>query len=896
MASPHPGSPNDAIDDRTPAWRRYLRFWRSDPAGDVADELRFHLESAMAEFRAAGMAPEEAAAEARRRFGDVDGIARTLHTLSHERETTMRRRDWFDALRQDVKIAVRHLRKSPGFTSVVVLTLALGLGANSAIFSVVHSVLVRPLPYRSPERLLHFRESNGPGTVDGMAVTFGNFGAWVERARTFEAFAGWIGGPGVTLTGAGEPQQLRVTRATGGYWRALYIAPALGRYFDEEDTRPAAPNVVVLSYGLWQTTFGGDSGIVGRSVVLGGLPYVVRGVAAAEYALTPQTTSIWVPFSLTPEMLADHNDHEMSVVGLVRRGVTNEQAIADLARVQMELKREHPDANFDGRIIARPYLEFLVGPSSKLLKVLFAAVGLVLLIACVNIANLLLARSAARQKEIAVRGALGAGRARIIAQMLVESLVLAGTGAVVGLGVAAAGTRFLVRNGPATLPRLHEASLDGTVVMFTAVVAIASGVVFGLLPALRASRLDLQTTLRQSGRTDAGAARQPLRTTLVVLQVSLALVLLVGAGLLVRSAMLLQRVPPGFDPTNVFAGGLILPNARYATDTVVTARYAEIVAAVAAIPGVTGAAVVSRIPIGASGADCTVRRAGEANGSNGGATGAHFRTASRDYFAVLGIPLLYGRTFTAGDRLGGAPVAVINRRLARSLFRTDNAVGRYITSCGLDGPTEVVGVVGDVRAEGLASEVRDQVHYASSQLAQRSMTLVVRAAIPTGTLVPAVRRAVSGLDPLLPISSPRTMVEVIDQTLATPRFQSTLLALLGAAGLVLAVVGIYGVIALLVVQRTQEFGIRVALGARRRQVLAMVVRQGVAMAIVGIAVGVAAALAATRLLDDMLFGVGPHDPLTFGVVAGLIAVAAIAASAVPAWRAMRVDPLVAMRG
>jgi putative ABC transport system permease protein len=889
-----PYAPNDEPADRTPAWRRYLRFWRPDATADVADELRFHLESAVAEYVAAGMSRRDAEAEARRRFGDIDGITRTLHTLSHERERTMQRRDWFDAFRQDVKIAVRHLRKSPGFTFVVVLTLALGLGANSAIFSVVHSVLVRPLPYRTPERLVHFREGNGPEAVDGMAVTFGNFGAWVERARSFESFAGWVNGPGLTLTGAGEPQQLRATRATGGYWRALYIPPVLGRYFDEEDARLGAPKVVVLSYGLWQSAFGGDSGIVGRSITLGGEPYVVRGVAAAEYALTPQTASVWVPFALTPEMLADHSDHEMSVVGLVRRGVTNEQAIADLARVQMELKREHPNANFDGRIIAMPFLDFLVGPSSKLLKVLFAAVGLVLLIACVNIANLLLARAAARQKEIAVRGALGAGRGRIIAQLLVESLVLAGLGAIAGLGIAMAGTRFLVRNGPPTLPRLHEASLDGTVVLFTAAVGLVSGIAFGLLPALRASRLDLQSTLRQSGRSDSGAARQSLRSTLVVLQVSVALVLLVGAGLLVRSAILLQRVPPGFDPTNVFAGGLSLPNARYATDTLVIARYDELVSAVAAIPGVASAGIVSRIPIGGFGADCGVRRAGEADG-NGGATGSHFRTASGDYFAALGIPLLYGRTFTASDRLGSAPVAIINRRLARNLFGTENAVGRYITSCGLDAPTEVVGIVGDVRAEGLASDVRDQVHYASSQVMQRSMTLVVRAGTPLETLVPAIRRAVNGLDPLLPISTPRTMVEVIDQTLATPRFQSTLLALLGVAGLVLAVVGIYGVIALLVVQRTQEFGIRIALGAQRPQVLTMVVRQGLTMAFVGIVVGVAASLVATRLLDDMLFGVGPRDPLTFGVVAGLIAVAAVAASAIPAWRAMRVDPLVAMR-
>ena len=885
-------APDD--DDRTPAWRRYLRFWRSDPRADVADEVRFHSESAMAEYRAAGLSHEAAAAEARRRFGDVDSITRTLHTLSHERERTMQRRDWLDAARQDGRIAVRHLRKSPGFTFVVVLTLALGLGANSAIFSVVHTVLVRPLPYRNATQLLNIREGNGPQVPNGMYVTFGNFGAWLERARSFEALSGSFGAASLALTGAGEPQQLRVTRATGSYWRTLYIPPALGVYFDETDAKPGAPRVAVLSYGLWQSTFGGDSSIVGRSINLGADAYVVRGVAAPEYALTPQASAAWIPLTLTPEMLADHSDHELTVVGLVRKGVTHEQAIAELTRIQQELKQEFPKASFDGRIIAKPYLDYIVGPTATVLRVLFTAVGLVLLIACVNIANLLMARAAARRKEIAVRGALGAGRARIVAQLLVESLVLAGAGAVVGLGVAAAGTRFLVRNGPETLPRLHEASLDGTVLLFTAAIALVSGIAFGLLPALRASRLDLQSALRQAGRTDAGSTRQPLRSALVVLQVSIALVLLVGAGLLVRSALLLQRVSPGLDPSNVFVGGLSLPNARYPSDTLVAAQYIALLDAVSAVPGVKSAGLVSRIPIGAFGWDCSVERADAPEGA--GRTGAHLRTASPAYFSALGIPLLHGRSFAPSDRAGAPPVAIINQRLARTLFGTENAVGRHISSCGpFQQSAEVIGVSGDVHAEGLAVDVRDQVHYSFAQLPQRGMSLVVRGDVPVMTLLPALRRAVNGLDPLLPISAPRTMQEIIDQTLATPRFQSTLLAMLGAAGLILAVVGIYGVIALLVVQRTHEFGIRLALGARRGQVLAMVVGQGLVLAVVGIAVGTVASVGATRVLDELLFGVGPRDPLTFSVVAGLLAVLAVAASAIPAWRAMRVDPLVAMR-
>jgi len=886
-----PLEPNDG-QTRPPAWRRYLRFWRSAPRADVAEELQFHLDSAAAEYVAAGMSREAAQAEATRRFGDVSAITRTLYTLSEERERAMQLRDWVDTVRQDVRVAFRRLRQSPGFTAVVIFTLALGIGANSAIFSVVHAVLLEPLPYRNAERLLNLREGNGPDVPGGMFVTFGNYGAWTQEARSFEAFAGYFtGASSLALTGVGEPQQIRVTRATASYWKAMYIPPVVGRYFDPADDKVGTPKVVVLSHALWQSAFGGDSGIVGKSITLGADAYVVRGVASPRYALTPQAAAAWVPLVITPEMLSDHSDHELNVVGLVRAGVPIHSALAELTRVQQDLHRRYPNASFDGTIVATSLLDALVGPASRLLKILFGAVAVVLLIACVNIANLLLARAAARRKEIAVRGALGAGRGRIVAQLLVESLLLAGAGAGVGLGVAALGTRFLVHNGPQSLPRLRDASVDGTVLLFTIGVGLVSGVAFGLLPALRASRLNLQSTLRESGRTDAAAARQPLRAALVVMQVSLALVLLVGAGLLVRSAMLLQRVPPGFDPSNVFVGGLALPNARYSTDTAAAARFDEILRAVSAVPGVKSAAVVNRIAIGAGGADCSAR----AEGTAGNSIGADMRTASSAYFMTLGIPMVFGRSFTAADRAGGPPVVVINRRLARALFGVENAVGKRILSCGPTEPAEVVGVTGDIHANGLASGVRDQVYYASTQVVQRGMTLVVRGAVPVTTLAPSIRQAVNALDPLLPIGSPRTMEEIIRQTLATPRFQSGLLAVLSAAGLLLAVIGIYGVIAILVVQRTQEFAVRMALGAHRSQVLVLVMREGMALALLGIAAGVVASIFATRLMEEMLFGVESRDPLTFAAAALLLAATALASNLVPAWRATRVDPLVAMR-
>jgi putative ABC transport system permease protein len=882
------------LESSTPAWRRYLRFWRSDPDADVADELRFHLESAIAEYVAGGMTPEAARVEAIRRFGDLDAIAWTLHTLSQERERAMEWRDRLDTLRSDIRFAIRQLRKTPAFTLVAVLTLALGIGANSAIFSIVYSVLLRPLPYAHADRLLDLRERNGASDDQGMVVTFGNYGAWNSRVRSFEAFGAYAFG-GMTLTGAGDPRQIQVLRATAGYWKTFYIPPVVGHYFGAADDVPDAPNVVVLSQALWQESFGGDKSIVGRQATLSGIPYTVIGVAPSQYTM-PRVDG-WVPLRPTSAQLLEHSDHELAVVGLVREGVPAERAIAELTRVESQLAVEYPHSSFDGGIIARPLRDAVVGPVRPLLIILLGAVGLVLLIACANIANLLLARGAVRRKEIAVRNALGAGRLRIVGQLLTESLLLAMAGAALGLGVAAIGVRFLVHNSPLGVPRLEEATLNAPVLVFATLLAIACGVAFGLLPALRTSRLDLQQTLRDGTRTDLATMRNGLRATLVVAQISLAMVLLVGAGLLVRSAMLMQRVAPGFDPHDLLITGITLPNARYPSDTNTAARFDQILSDVTALPGVASAAYVTMMPIAASGTDCNFRREGSAE--HDASYNANARIASPRYFETLRIPLLRGRLFAASDGLGAPDVAIINRRLAHRLFGDANPIGRRITCSALtsDHPqwATVIGVTGDLRARGLADEVRDEVYSPMAQSRQRSMTLVIRGSVPVTTLSPSIRHTVASIDPLLALPGPRTMDEIIARSLAAPRFTSQLLSTLGFLGLVLAVIGIYGVIAYFVAQRTNEIGIRMALGADTSRVIGMVVRQGVLLAVIGIAIGSVASMLLTGMLENLLFGVTSRDPVTFVAVAALLGAVSIAASFIPARRASRVDPLVALR-
>ena len=874
---------------------------------DVDEELESFLAARVDYLIERGMSPSDARAEALRRLGgsSLDEVRERLHHSAARREVRMRFGERLEQVRHDVRFALRQLAKSPGFAAVAALTLALGIGANTAIFSVVYGVLLRPLPFAEPERLVWLRERGGPRDTEGRVVTYGAFDAWRQRAHAFAAI-GAFSFDGATLTsgcatrtGACEPQRLRLLRASAGYWDVLRVPPVVGRYFVASEDRPGAPSVVVLSHALWRDAFGADGRVVGRTITLSDRAYTVLGVAPPAFDVVASNTDAWVPMAPTADQLADHGDHELAVYGRVRDGVPTERAVAELTQIEGALVRDFGQNGVDGGIVAKSLRDALAGPARELLLILSGAVGLVLLIACGNVASLLLARGGVREKEIAVRAALGAARGRLMRQFLAESLVLAALGAVAGLGVAAAGVRFLKGAMPPNfVPRLDEAALNGPVLLFTLTVALGCGVLFGLYPALRGARVDLQQALRQGGR-DGAAVRYRLRVALVVGEVSVALVLLVGAGLLVRSALALRDVAPGFDPRNVLVAGVALTEGRYPTDAAAQTTFARIEGAVAAVPGVRAVGFVNRIPIGAGGMDCVARAEGAAEGTQ---YDANVRVATPGLVPALGITLWRGRFLAESDVATSPPVVVINRGLARRLFGDADPLGRRVATC-VGGPPSapawrtVVGVMNDVRANGLENGEVDEIYLPLAQeVVERAMTLVVRGTVPVTSLTPAVKRAVAAVDPLLPLSRVRTMDEVMTRALAVPRFTTFLLLLLGGTGLTLAVVGIYGVIAYFVVQRTREIGVRLALGASSGGVVRLVVRQGLSLALVGVALGVVAAWALARVLDHLLFSVSAHDPLTFAGVAALLALVAVAASAIPAWRASRVDHVTALRG
>jgi len=873
---------------RLPATRRRL-------AAEMEAELRFHLEGRIEELmQRGGLGRREAEAEARRRFGDLSDYRQQVREID---DTTYRRRtrmETLDSIGRDIRLALRALRRTPTFTVVSLITLALGIGANSAIFSVIYSVLLAPLPYANGNRVLSLSEKFG---ANDMSVTYGNYGTWRQTAHSFEVLGAATGSRPLTLTGVGDPTPIAASRVNADYWRAMYIRPVLGRYFAAGDDRVGADPVVVVSYDLWKNRFGADPGIIGRTIILAGQAYQVVGVASPEYILYPPSEKVWVPLAIPAERLQDHKDHELTVYGLVRAGIPLSTAIHEMSNIERSLAAQYPNSYFDD-ISAKPLSDAVIGGQKMLLYTLFGAVSLVLLIACANVANLLLARATARRAEVAVRGALGASRGRLVQQLVIESMVLGLAGGVLGLAVAWAGVRFLVTS-PASIPRLQTTTLNGTVVAFTLVLSTVCALVFGLVPAIRAARFDLQQTLRDGGRESAGSARDGLRGALVVGELCLSQLLLVGAGLLIRSALVVQSVPPGFDARNLLVTNL-MPSRQYAGPAL-ESHFQQLDAAIGAVPGVRASGRTSIAPIYGGGYDCAVQREGS-NGHDAGAVGANMRSANATYFSTLGVPLLRGRTFDASDVADGAPTAVLTRSLAHSLFGDADPIGKLVTSC-IDGASsdhpkwrQVVGVIGDMRAEGLTSDPTPEYYVPSTQwTGNQQMSYVIRGNVPVTTLLPAIRRAVSGVDRNLPLSGAKTMAAAIGDSLALPHFTMLLLIMLGATGLVLAVVGVYGVIGYFVSQRTRELGIRMALGADAGRVKWLVVKQGIVYGFAGVVFGSIASYAATRFLASMLYGVTTHDAVTFGAVAGILVVVAICASYLPARRATRIDPLEALR-
>jgi putative ABC transport system permease protein len=811
-----------------------------------------------------------------------------------------------DTLLQDLRYSLRRLAKSPAFSAIVVLTLALGIGANTAIFSAVNAILLSPLPYFEPERLVTV-EHLYPSLGLEAPVSPAGFLDYQKQGRTFESMAvetGWA----ANLTGVGDPVRLQGARVTGGFFSTLQVPALAGRTLRRGEDTPGSEHVVVLGYGVWQRLFGGDRSVVGRTLTLNGESYQVVGVMPREFRdFFNREVEIWAPLVFRPEQLADEQrTHEfLNLIARLRDGIVLADAQAEMRSVAERLKRQYVDTYAqDWSLGVTPLTDQATGNIRPALLILLGAVGFVLLIACANVANLLLARAAARGREIAIRSALGASRDRLVRQLLTESVILSLAGGAMGLVLAYWGVRSLVAINAGNLPRAEEIRVDVVVAIFTLAVSLLAGLLFGLAPALHAARPDLGSTLKEAARGAAGdRGGHAVRRMLVVAETALALTLLTGAGLLIKSFARLQGVDPGFAPEHLLTFNLALPQARYASDRQQVMLFDRVLPALAGVPGVQAVGATSVLPFGGNWSTASFEIEGYEVPENQPAPWGDVRIVSPGFFQTLRIPVLRGRTLTEQDRDGTPLVAVIDEEFVRRYWPYENPLGKRFTFGPPEGVAdtaarewiEVVGVVGHTKHEGLDAETRLQLYLSYRQAPVPFLALAARTAGDPERWVNPLRQAVRAIDPDLPISNVRTMDELLELSVGQRKLSMMLLSLFSGIALLLASIGIYGVMSYSVSQRSRELGVRIALGAGRADVLRLVLRQGMSVALMGIAIGLGAALLLTRLIESQLFGVTAGDPLTFLSVALLLGGTALAANLVPAVRAMRVDPAVVLR-
>lgn len=793
-----------------------------------------------------------------------------------------------NALIQDLRYAARMLRRNPAFTAVAALTLALGIGMNTAIFSVLHAVLFRPLPYAHAERLVRIDETKGRG---GIGVSPPNFVDFQQQNHSFEQIAAYTGGAFV-LTGGPEPVRVESLEVSHNLFSLLGVKPLLGRTFSAEEEKPWQKQVAVMAHSLWQRHFAKDPGLVGQNITLDNKSYLVAGIMPPEFEfpIQPNKVELWTPLVLPADRANLRGAHYLDVIGLLKNDTPQSKAHADLELIANRIARQYPEF-VSGQMILVPLKQDFVGKVWPLLYMLAGAVTLVLLIATANVASLLLARAAARQKDVAVRIALGASRSRIVGQLLAESVLLALIGGAAGLVLTLWGTEVLVAIGPKDIPRLQATRVDGWVLMFTLITSLLTGILFGLAPALQATRSDLNSVLKIGGASGAAVPRQRLRRILVVSEVALTLVLLCGAGLLVKTLWKLNSVHPGFDPEKVMVAEVVLPKTRYPDGASQSAFFQELLGGIATLAEVESAGGTTNLPL--SGTNMVFLTSIEEHPER--SAPASFRAVSPGYFRTMRIPLIRGRWFGDGDTQSSPSVVVVNEAMARSFWPGEQPLGKRVTHGFKKGAAEVVGVVGDVKYAGLDREMKPELYAPFSQNPWPFMRLVVRARSDPMRLATAIRSQGQALDKDQPFDKITTMEAIVSTSIAPRRFYMQLLGVFAALALVLAVVGIYGVVSYTVTQRTHEIGIRIALGAVERDVLRLALSEGVKLTLIGMVLGIAGALAATQVLSSLLFEVKPADPMTFLVLSLLLAAAALFATYVPARRAAKVDPMVALR-
>jgi putative ABC transport system permease protein len=824
---------------------------------------------------------------------------REVGGLQRDRRLEKRRGDgMMKNLLRDARYAVRLLLSKPGVTAVAIITLALGIGANTAIFTVTHALLLKPLPYPHADRLVLLNENNLSRGWTSFTLSPANFLDWKGQARSFEAIAAW-GGRAFNYTGGTAPERLRGLSGTEGFLDMAGTGAELGRGFRPDEFAPGKDQVVIISYGFWQRTFGGNRDVLNTSITLSGRPYTIVGVMKPNYRFGGRDTDVFTPRSFDAEEAQGRGGHYLNVIARLKEGVSIEQARTELSGIASRLEQQYPATNKGWGAVVQSLHEAAVGNVRPMLLVLLGAVGLVLLVACANLANMHLARATVRAREMAIRTAIGAGRGRIVQQLLTESLVLAVVGGGLGLLVAYWSTSSLVAAYPTLLPRSSDIQLDSTVLAFTAGLSILTAILFGLAPAISAARTNLIESLKENVR-GSGPGRRWLRSALVVSEVALAIVLLVGAGLLLRSFQKLSHVEPGFATDQRLRVTMVLPMPKYADDGRLVDFYDRAMARLRALPGVESAALTSTVPISGSDEIYSINFEGRPPFPPGQGVSALYYLVDPGYFETLGIPVVKGRVFTNEDRAGTPRVAVINDVFVRLHFPNEDPIGKRIRmGRNSDIVREIVGIVGNVKHYGLTDKDQAQMYEPFAQMPSPAMNFVLKTALDPAALTASVRHEIKTVDPEQPVSATMPLAQMVADSTALPRIQSILLGVFAGIALVLAAVGLYGVMAYSVSQRTQEIGIRMALGAHRQSVLGMVLRQAFLLTFAGLLVGLAGAIVLGRVLtttlEPLLFQVEPVDLTTLVTVPLVLVVVALVAAWIPARRATQVDPIQALR-
>ncbi len=875
---------------------RLRALWqREEVIDDIDREMRSHVELQIEANIRAGMSPAAAREKALRSFGNVSKVRDDAYDVKGG--------GLFETLGQDIRYGVRMLTKHKAFTSIAVVTLALGIGANTAIFSVVNEVLLRPLPFRDADRIVMLWEVTPEGRHQN-TTSRANYRSWREQSSSFEHMAAFTD-QRFNLTGIGEPEELSIQFATADFFKVLGVDAMRGRTFVPEDDKPESPAVAVLSYGLWQRRFGGQSSVIGQPITLNGEKFTIVGVMPPNFQFhiqhrsgTGRPAELWTVLPITAA--GNQRGRFLSVVARLKDGVSVDQAGAELRTIEARLSDEAPEFNKNYSTEALPLREQFFGNVRRPLLLMLGAVGFVLLIACANVANLLLSLATSREKEIALRAALGARRVRIVRQLLTESLLLALFGSLLGLAFAWVGIKALVAISPRDLVSLQSVGLNLSVLLWTLGVSLLTGLIFGLAPALHISRLNLNDSLKEGGKSESGQASgsRRLRSALVVAEIALAVVLLASAGLLIRSFIRLQQVDRGFSTDNILTMVVRLPDAAYREDPQVVRFFDQAMERVRTLPSVRAAGMINFLPLyGGLGSATGFKIEGRPEPPPGQGPSTDVRVVDAGYFQTMGIPLLRGRNFSDAELKEPKHVLLINEALARKYFAGEEPLGKHLDVAMFEKPTpaEIIGVVGNVRYDSLIDESPPAVYFPHPDLAYSFMTLVVRTDNDPAAIAPAVQREIRALDPNQPVSDVRTMDQVMSEWVARSRFNTLLLGLFAGLATLLSAVGIFGVMNYSVALRTRELGLRLAIGAQPRQVLLLVLKQGLLLTVFGVVLGLGAAFALTRLLSGLLFGVEAVDVTTFTAISLLLVVVSLLACYLPARRAMRIDPLQALR-